>query len=209
MLILVVGGALMQPHGNPLTLEVCQRLPKLLEHHGLLLQLLHWDEAVVVRQILLDLLHRLLQVTVSTKQGGLAPGPHGGWENESRIGDHDDTRDGDGTGGGSEPGRGVWAAGSPPRAHFSCWVMSSSSFRYRSLSSSTRLRWRCSGSSCLRMVSVTRTLISVSVRLSIVFTVSWFCSWGGFGGGQSKAGWADLHEVTGKGAFPAPRGWVG
>lgn len=62
----------------PLTLEVRQRLPELLEHHGLLLQLLHRDQAVVVRQILLDLLHRLLQVAASTKRGGMAPGPHGG-----------------------------------------------------------------------------------------------------------------------------------
>lgn len=44
-------------YGHLLTLEICQRLPQLLEHHGLLLQLLHWDEPVVVGQILLDLLH--------------------------------------------------------------------------------------------------------------------------------------------------------
>lgn len=44
-------------HSHLLTLEICQRLPQLLEHHGLLLQFLHWDEPVVVGQILLYLLH--------------------------------------------------------------------------------------------------------------------------------------------------------
>lgn len=59
---------------------------------------------------------------------------------------------------------------------WSCWMMSSSSLRYLSLSSSTKRRCLCRGSSCFLKASATRTLSSVSVRCSRVRTESWFSS---------------------------------
>lgn len=59
---------------------------------------------------------------------------------------------------------------------WSCWMMSSSSLRYLSLSSSTRRRCLWRGSSCFLRASVTRTFSSASVRFSSVRTESWFSS---------------------------------
>ena len=56
---------------------------------------------------------------------------------------------------------------------WSCWMMSSSSLRYLSLSSSTRRRCLCRGSSCFLRASATRTFSSASVRFNRVRTESW------------------------------------
>lgn len=56
---------------------------------------------------------------------------------------------------------------------WSCWMISSSSLRYFSLSSSTNKRCRCRGSSCFLRASATRTFNSASVRFSKDRTESW------------------------------------
>lgn len=54
----------------------------------------------------------------------------------------------------------------------------SSSWRYFCLSCSTRVRWRCTGSSSLFMVSFTLLLISSSAFFIMALRISWFCSCG-------------------------------
>lgn len=51
-----------------LTLELSQRLPKLLQHQRLLFQFRSGHQSVVVGHVPLDLLHRLLQVTAATER---------------------------------------------------------------------------------------------------------------------------------------------
>lgn len=55
-------------------------------------------------------------------------------------------------------------------------MISSSSLRYLSLSSSTKRRCLCRGSSCFLRASAMRTFISASVRFNKVRTESWFSS---------------------------------
>lgn len=55
-------------------------------------------------------------------------------------------------------------------------MISSSSLRYFSLSSSTKRRCLCRGSSCFLRASATRTFSSASVRFNRVRTESWFSS---------------------------------
>lgn len=60
--------------------------------------------------------------------------------------------------------------------HHNFLTIRSSSWRYFCLSCSTRVRWRCTGSSSLFMVSFTLLLISSSAFFIIALRISWFCS---------------------------------